>query len=654
MKKQFTIGILLGLTIFLVVAAVQNRQNSNQFDTSGGVLSWTNGAYGSNIISSESLSIYQTNVAGFPLFILFSTNTSGTIFRQEVSSGNVGTASTTTYTDDGTTAIQTLRLRSGGSLNPSVTVTGTDMAVVGNATALAATLGTHLATLNQVNTVATNATNFSLGGFVTTNLLYVSKSGSDSTGVRNRLDKQFLTINGARNAAQSGDVVMVFPGRYQEDIIAKSNVIFYLNPSVVLTNSTPGTALFRATNGGTFTVYGYGELTSDVKIVDHSSNVVLVCKSIVGQQLLEAVTNGTTFRITAESISCGAVGTIVGAEFASRGYIHCPTVLGGIGAGDTGATIDFYDCDFTHIEDAIDFGQVCTFHGGSVNLPSVATYYSTGVFRLLDTRIDTATADALISSNIVQGTFQTNSTGYLAYTNIISTGGITTRGLTNTGPFKHTTGATVNYVMTSDASGNGTWQAASGGTPAFGGQFGSVNGVTNFIGPLTNTTAKGLFAMDGGFTSNGGTNTGEFRTTTLTVSGASAFAEAYFSAPITASAGVDASGQTVTADNFNGLAITTGEIAVGGGTAVTKILTGTAVLNFPSTIAGAVADLTITVTGAEDGDTVSIGVPNGSIAANSSFFGWVSAADTVTVRLLPNGLTSDPASGTFRATVTKF
>lgn len=81
----------------------------------------------------------------------------------------------------------------------------------------------------------------------------------------------------------------------------------------------------------------------------------------------------------------------------------------------------------------------------------------------------------------------------------------------------------------------------------------------------------------------------------------------------------------------------------------------TAVLNFPSTAAGTSSDLTITVTGAADGNPVSLGVPNASTLANGSFSAWVSAADTVTIRFANNSSGAlDPASGTFRATVLKY
>lgn len=81
-----------------------------------------------------------------------------------------------------------------------------------------------------------------------------------------------------------------------------------------------------------------------------------------------------------------------------------------------------------------------------------------------------------------------------------------------------------------------------------------------------------------------------------------------------------------------------------------------ATLDFGSTAAGATTDLTITVTGAADGDVVMLGVPNGSEPAGTNLYNWrawVSSANTVTIRLLNmNTVTAiDPASGTFRAAV---
>jgi len=90
-------------------------------------------------------------------------------------------------------------------------------------------------------------------------------------------------------------------------------------------------------------------------------------------------------------------------------------------------------------------------------------------------------------------------------------------------------------------------------------------------------------------------------------------------------------------------------------TIIARVLKGSATLDFGSTAAGAVTDLTITVTGAADGDVVSLSVPNTSQTTTGSFSAWVSATNTVTVRYRIAALTGseDPASGVFKVTVTK-
>lgn len=119
---------------------------------------------------------------------------------------------------------------------------------------------------------------------------------------------------------------------------------------------------------------------------------------------------------------------------------------------------------------------------------------------------------------------------------------------------------------------------------------------------------------------------------------------------------VTATGGTTTSTvaTFNSTATTlAGGLNVGGGTTITKIVSAVATLDFGSTGAGAVSDLTVTATGATTTSTVSLGVPNGSVTTTADYFAWVSAADTVTVRFSPKA-TEDPASGSFRVTVFNF
>lgn len=84
-------------------------------------------------------------------------------------------------------------------------------------------------------------------------------------------------------------------------------------------------------------------------------------------------------------------------------------------------------------------------------------------------------------------------------------------------------------------------------------------------------------------------------------------------------------------------------------------LSGSATYDFPSTAAGAVSTTTITVTGAADGDVVSLGYTNSAANTTGIFSAYVSASNTVTVRFInQNTVTSmDPASGTFTVKVIK-
>jgi len=96
-------------------------------------------------------------------------------------------------------------------------------------------------------------------------------------------------------------------------------------------------------------------------------------------------------------------------------------------------------------------------------------------------------------------------------------------------------------------------------------------------------------------------------------------------------------------------------LTVGSGTsgaAITGILTGSASLDFANASSGACsADLTITVTGANVGDLVMLGIPTGSTGTRSTFTAWVSATDTVKVRHCALGTAQNPAAGTFKAAV---
>lgn len=99
-----------------------------------------------------------------------------------------------------------------------------------------------------------------------------------------------------------------------------------------------------------------------------------------------------------------------------------------------------------------------------------------------------------------------------------------------------------------------------------------------------------------------------------------------------------------------------------GAATLLDVLTGTASLDFTALAANTCEVLTIAVTGAVDGDAVAgLGIPNAladvdGATERTTFFPWVSGADTVSVRRcnVTGAATAEPAAATVRATVVKF
>jgi hypothetical protein len=99
-----------------------------------------------------------------------------------------------------------------------------------------------------------------------------------------------------------------------------------------------------------------------------------------------------------------------------------------------------------------------------------------------------------------------------------------------------------------------------------------------------------------------------------------------------------------------------------GATNVTLPLSGTlvsafsaaATLNFLSTAAGESRIILIVANGAEDGDAVSLGVPNDVATEGGVYSAWVSALNQVTVKFSNTTAAAiDPPSGTFKVKILK-
>ncbi len=97
-------------------------------------------------------------------------------------------------------------------------------------------------------------------------------------------------------------------------------------------------------------------------------------------------------------------------------------------------------------------------------------------------------------------------------------------------------------------------------------------------------------------------------------------------------------------------------LTVGGGSAITKVLTATGSCVWPAMNAAATISTTITVTGATSVNTDQVLVSHSAVtAASVLMYGYVSALNTVTVALYNGtGATYNPGSGTLRATLVQY
>lgn len=140
-----------------------------------------------------------------------------------------------------------------------------------------------------------------------TTVLVVSKSGSDVTGVRGRLDKPFLTIRGALNAASAGDLIQVYPGTYEEASpisLAKGVSYSFIGKGTVQLNAalTSGTVFTDSSTVATTVILASGwkfEGRSTQVVLNQSvaSNVTIDVNEMVSSngKTINTGTNAVTF-----------------------------------------------------------------------------------------------------------------------------------------------------------------------------------------------------------------------------------------------------------------------------------------------------------------------------------------------------------------------
>ncbi len=133
------------------------------------------------------------------------------------------------------------------------------------------------------------------------NTAHVNKGGNDGTALIDRFDKPFLTIQAAITAASSGDIVIVYPGTYTEQITLKNGVNLYLYDGVTITYAAVSGAATITDNtvAVTCSILGRGAITrtlgtsisNAIEILHNSSNITIEFKKI------ENVTDGDALHV---------------------------------------------------------------------------------------------------------------------------------------------------------------------------------------------------------------------------------------------------------------------------------------------------------------------------------------------------------------------
>lgn len=111
--------------------------------------------------------------------------------------------------------------------------------------------------------------------YVQSSIVWVdSTSGNDSTGLRNRADKPFKTLNGAQSVAQAGDIIHVHSGLYSDVGLGVNGVNWYFEPNARITLINPTNPIFIY-SGMSYNVWGRVNISISGNI-EPSGNVGLV------------------------------------------------------------------------------------------------------------------------------------------------------------------------------------------------------------------------------------------------------------------------------------------------------------------------------------------------------------------------------------------
>lgn len=238
------------------------------------------------------------------------------------------------------------------------------------------------------------------------NTVFVDQAfGSDSTGLRERLDLPFQTITAAQTAALSGDTIHVFPGTYTDYNLGKYGVSFYFSLGANITVSTGNRDLFLINDENDVNVYGYGrfQTTGCIVLVTRSSGANVANIEGVSAVVENGSTNGSCLiEVNSPTGACE-----INMEFSDRMYSNHSNFINTA----TTATINVTCPDIKSAGAVSQYAgansSVITINGSvrQVGSPYVYAYTYDGLFRVHDTQQLILNADCTaVGPGILYGT----------------------------------------------------------------------------------------------------------------------------------------------------------------------------------------------------------------------------------------------------------
>ncbi|MHC1703188.1 MAG: beta strand repeat-containing protein [Tenuifilaceae bacterium] len=419
------------------------------------------------------------------------------------------------------------------------------------------------------------------------------------------------------------------------------------------TDNTPG---FYYYNGLTWTILGGSETDPIVRAINGivKSNGTTISAASSGIDY-SAGTSSLATGIVKSTTGTGALSIAVAGDFPilnqnTTGTAANVTGVVAVANGGTGSsTQNFVDLTTGQtVGGAKIWSNLGTFNAGITSIGAAINLNSSSNFA---TNINNGTSNAAV--NIANGTIGGN---IISIGNTVGTTGITQR--VGTGNFSldgvagsiysigpSTVGGTITIGGTAQTGAIGIGTGTGAQTINIGTGGTGIKSIRIGTGAIANSILIG--------NTTAGTRTGINVATSTAQFHLGPGNAAVNNAPLKFTSGANLTAPESGAVEFDG----TNYYATSGTTRYTlaKTLTATATLNFPNTLTNRSSDLPITVTGAVSGDVVILGVPNGSVSANTCYTCWVSANNTVTVRFNNYSAAGiNPASGTFRVTVLKY